>query len=221
MGTSPQTISRKVVKPLALIVLARGSAFYCFRAMRGTPEMTLAASASVPRDAGEALPRQNRAGGPARAAHALRSAVRGRLGLKGGNCSRASCDGAAENVSEAEGLVHASATSPTITLRRQLLDPARAQPLRAPAAGTREGPHFETTPAAIARPSSDFTSATSKCAGRRITVGEDKAYDAADHVANLRALNVTPHVVQAACRAPSTDALRGTKATVYRNRAGR
>ena len=36
----------------------------------------------------------------------------------------------------------------------------------------------------------------SKEAGRRITVGEDKAYDTADHVANLRALNVTPHVVQ-------------------------
>jgi hypothetical protein len=33
-------------------------------------------------------------------------------------------------------------------------------------------------------------------ANRRITVGEDKAYDTADHVANLRALNVTPHVVQ-------------------------
>ena len=33
-------------------------------------------------------------------------------------------------------------------------------------------------------------------AGRRITVGEDKADDTADHVANLRALNVTPHVTQ-------------------------
>ena len=32
--------------------------------------------------------------------------------------------------------------------------------------------------------------------GRRITVGEDKAYDTADHVAELRALNVTPHVAQ-------------------------
>ena len=36
----------------------------------------------------------------------------------------------------------------------------------------------------------------SKEAGRRITVGEDKAYDTADHVANLRAINVTPHVTQ-------------------------
>jgi len=32
--------------------------------------------------------------------------------------------------------------------------------------------------------------------GHRITVGEDKAYDAADHIAALRQLNVTPHVVQ-------------------------
>jgi uncharacterized protein (UPF0548 family) len=35
-----------------------------------------------------------------------------------------------------------------------------------------------------------------KAAGRRITAGEDKAYDTADHVANLRAINVTPHVTQ-------------------------
>lgn len=33
-------------------------------------------------------------------------------------------------------------------------------------------------------------------AGHRITAGEDKAYDTADHVANLRAINVTPHVTQ-------------------------
>ena len=32
--------------------------------------------------------------------------------------------------------------------------------------------------------------------GRRITVGEDKAYDTKDHVAALRRLNVTPHVAQ-------------------------
>ena len=36
----------------------------------------------------------------------------------------------------------------------------------------------------------------SKEADHRITVGEDKAYDTADHVANLRALDVTPHVTQ-------------------------
>ena len=32
--------------------------------------------------------------------------------------------------------------------------------------------------------------------GRRITVGEDKAYDTRDHVTALRQLNVTPHVAQ-------------------------
>ena len=38
--------------------------------------------------------------------------------------------------------------------------------------------------------------AKAKQAGRRITAGEDKAYDTADHIAKLRALNVTPHVTQ-------------------------
>jgi transposase len=38
--------------------------------------------------------------------------------------------------------------------------------------------------------------AKAKQAGRRITVGEDKAYDTADHVAKLRAIKVTPHVAQ-------------------------
>jgi transposase len=38
--------------------------------------------------------------------------------------------------------------------------------------------------------------AKSKAAGHRITAGEDKAYDTADHVTNLRAMNVTPHVTQ-------------------------
>jgi transposase len=33
-------------------------------------------------------------------------------------------------------------------------------------------------------------------AGRRLTVGEDKAYDTRDHIAALRATNVTPHVTQ-------------------------
>lgn len=32
--------------------------------------------------------------------------------------------------------------------------------------------------------------------GRRVTLGSDKAYDAAEHVANLRAIGVTPHVAQ-------------------------
>jgi transposase len=38
--------------------------------------------------------------------------------------------------------------------------------------------------------------AKAKEAGRRLTVGEDKAYDTADHVAHLRAIDVTPHVTQ-------------------------
>ena len=38
--------------------------------------------------------------------------------------------------------------------------------------------------------------AKAKAPGCRITVGEDKAYDTADHVAHLRAINVTPHVTQ-------------------------
>lgn len=46
------------------------------------------------------------------------------------------------------------------------------------------------------RASEAMLKAKSKQAGRRITVGEDKAYDAADHVARLRDLNVTPHVTQ-------------------------
>jgi transposase len=33
-------------------------------------------------------------------------------------------------------------------------------------------------------------------ASRRITLGEDKAYDTSDHVAALRRMNVTPHVAQ-------------------------
>ena len=32
--------------------------------------------------------------------------------------------------------------------------------------------------------------------GRRVTLGADKAYDAAEHVARLRAMGVTPHVAQ-------------------------
>ncbi|SRR6266568_5136219 len=46
------------------------------------------------------------------------------------------------------------------------------------------------------RASEMMLKAKAKKAGRRITVGEDKAYDTADHVANLRAINVTPHVTQ-------------------------
>jgi transposase len=35
-----------------------------------------------------------------------------------------------------------------------------------------------------------------KAKKRRVTLGADKAYDAKDHIANLRAMNVTPHVAQ-------------------------
>ena len=52
-----------------------------------------------------------------------------------------------------------------------------------------------------------------RLAGRRITVGEDKAYDTTDHVARLRAAEITPHVTQNngltktdGGAAPSTDA---------------
>ena len=46
------------------------------------------------------------------------------------------------------------------------------------------------------RASEIMLKAKSKAAGRRITAGEDKAYDTANHVANLRVRNVTPHVTQ-------------------------
>ena len=46
------------------------------------------------------------------------------------------------------------------------------------------------------RASQIMLKAKAKEAGSRITVGEDKAYDTTDHVAQLRAINVTPHVTQ-------------------------
>ena len=46
------------------------------------------------------------------------------------------------------------------------------------------------------RASEAMLAAKAKARGGRITVGEDKAYDTADHVANLRAANVTPHVTR-------------------------
>jgi transposase len=46
------------------------------------------------------------------------------------------------------------------------------------------------------RASETMLKAKAKEAGHRITVGEDKAYDTADHVSRLRAINVTPHVTQ-------------------------
>ena len=49
------------------------------------------------------------------------------------------------------------------------------------------------------RASQIMLKAKAKEAGCRITVGEDKAYDTADHVVYLRAINVTPHVTQNDC----------------------
>jgi hypothetical protein len=46
------------------------------------------------------------------------------------------------------------------------------------------------------RASERILKAKSKQAPGRITVGEDKAYDTKDHIAALRAANVTPHVTQ-------------------------
>ena len=46
------------------------------------------------------------------------------------------------------------------------------------------------------RASEIMLKAKAKQVGHRITVGEDKAYDTAGHVANLRATKVTPHVTQ-------------------------
>jgi len=46
------------------------------------------------------------------------------------------------------------------------------------------------------RASEQMLRARSHQLARRITVGEDKAYDTADHVAALRALGITPHVAQ-------------------------
>lgn len=50
--------------------------------------------------------------------------------------------------------------------------------------------------AAECRASERMLKTGAKEAGHRITPGEGKAYDTADHVANLRAINVTPHVTQ-------------------------
>ena len=67
-----------------------------------------------------------------------------------------------------------------------------------------------------------------KAAGRRITAGEDKAYDTADHFANLCAIGMTLHVTQIrpspkparTAPAPSTNKPRGIRDTAYRNAPG-
>lgn len=74
------------------------------------------------------------------------------------------------------------------------------------------------------RASEAMLAAQAKARGGRITAGEDKAYDTADHVAALRAANVTPHVTQndaspkpaSGGAAPSTAARPGTTATACR-----
>ena len=49
------------------------------------------------------------------------------------------------------------------------------------------------------RASQIMLKAKAREAGCRITVGEDEAFDTADRVAHLRAINVTPHVTQNDC----------------------
>lgn len=46
------------------------------------------------------------------------------------------------------------------------------------------------------RAAEDMLAAKRTQAGRRITVGSDKAYDTSDHVANLRKIEITPHVAR-------------------------
>ncbi|TMJ91650.1 MAG: hypothetical protein E6G77_26015 [Alphaproteobacteria bacterium] len=68
-----------------------------------------------------------------------------------------------------------------------------------------------------------------KRSGRRITVGEDKAYDTSDHVAALREMNITPHVAQndsltrpaSIAAAQSMGARPATSVTASHNRAAR
>ncbi len=52
----------------------------------------------------------------------------------------------------------------------------------------------QATGTAERRASEAMLKARRKASGDRITVGEDKAYDTADHVAAVRELDVTPHV---------------------------
>ena len=83
--------------------------------------------------------------------------------------------------------------------------------------------------AAEGRASGQLLRARRKAAGRRITTGEDKAYDTADHVANLRAIGVTPHVTQnqAVTKTGKTrnsaidEQPRGIRDMACRNHAGR
>ena len=46
------------------------------------------------------------------------------------------------------------------------------------------------------RASHAMLKAKRKAVGHRVTAGADKAYDTKDHIGNLRAIGVTPHVAQ-------------------------
>jgi transposase len=58
------------------------------------------------------------------------------------------------------------------------------------------GPHSKATGTAERRAAEAMLAIRRRLVGHRITVGEDKAYDTADHVAKLRAAEITPHVTQ-------------------------
>lgn len=65
--------------------------------------------------------------------------------------------------------------------------------------GSRHGLIVDTllTPATgTAEREAALTMVTRRATGRRITLGADKAFDAAELVADLRQINVTPHVAQ-------------------------
>jgi transposase len=95
---------------------------------------------------------------------------------------------------------HASTTDPDARLYRK----ARGQPARLCYMGhllmeNRNGlvVDAETTPATGTAERQAAEAMIGALPGQdRITLGSDKAFDVAEHVANLRAMNVTPHVAQ-------------------------
>ena len=97
---------------------------------------------------------------------------------------------------------HANTTDPDSRLYRKAagreakLSDTRRHHGAAWAGGGRHGQQPHANGTAERRASEIMLKARSKAAGHRITAGEDKAYDTADHVANLRASNITPHVTQ-------------------------
>jgi transposase len=93
---------------------------------------------------------------------------------------------------------HASTTDPDARLYRK----SRGQPARLCYMGhllieNRNGLIVDVrTSHATGRAEREAAEAMIAGRGRRITLGSDKAYDVAEHVANLRAAGVTPHVAQ-------------------------